>query len=125
MVKETLGSYLKKTRLEKGFGLRKFAKLIGILPSNFCHIESGKHLPPQNPETLKKMADVLGLKDGSAESNKFFDLAAKPGEIAADVKDYLCEHEIVQELPLMARAIKDKKFTKEELEKLIKDLKKI
>lgn len=125
MSKETFGSILRKLRLGHGFGLRRFAKLIGVLPSNLCHFESGKLNPPQNRETLERIAKVLNLKDGSPEWNKFFDLAAKPGEVAVDVKEYLCEQDMVAELPLMARAIKDKKMTKAEIGKLIKDLKRI
>ncbi len=125
MSRETFGSILRRLRLENGFGLRKFAKLVGILPSNLCHFESGKLNPPQNNETLERMAKVLNLKDGSPDWNKFFDLAAKPGEVAVDVKEYLCDQDMVAELPLMARAIKDKKMTKEDIERLIKDLKKI
>lgn len=125
MTKETFGAYLRKLRLEKGFGLRKFAKLVDILPSNLCHIESGKHNPPQNQEALRKMAEILNLKEGGKEWNKLFDLAVKTGEIPLDVKGYMCERDIVEALPLLARAIKDRKLTKEEIKKLIDDLKKL
>lgn len=125
MTREKFGSYLKKIRLEKSFGLRKFAKLIGILPSNLCHIESGRHSPPQDKDFLKKIAKVLNLKEGSDEWNKLFDLAVEPGEIPADVKDYFCEQNIVEKLPVMARTIKNRKLTRQEIEKIIEDIKKL
>lgn len=121
---ETFGAYLKHLRLEKSFGQRTYAKQIGILPSNLCHIETGRLGAPQDNELLQKMAEVLGLKDGSPASNKFFDLAAKKGQIPADVVCYLEEADIVEELPIMARTIKNKKLTKIEIEKLIEDIKK-
>lgn len=121
---ETFGSYLKRLRLENNFGQRTFAKLIGILPSNLCHIETGRLGAPQDIEILKKIAKVLKLKDRSPESNKFFDLAAKKGQIPADVVCYLEDADIVEELPLMARTIKNKKLTKAEIEKLIEDIRK-
>ena len=121
---DTFGAYLKHLRLEKDFGQRTFAKLVGILPSNLCHIETGRLGAPQDHEILMKMAEVLKLKDGSTESNKFFDLAAKKGQIPADVACYLEEADIVEELPIMARTIKNKKLTKAEIEKLIENIKK-
>ena len=121
---ENFGAYLKKLRLVKDFGQRSFAKKIGILPSNLCHIETGRLGAPQDHELLLKIAETLQLKDGSAESNKFFDLATKKGQIPADVACYLEETDIIEELPLMARTIKNKKLTKIEIEKLIEDIRK-
>ena len=125
MIKESFGEYLKKLRLEKGIGLRKFAKLTGILPSNLCHLESKRHNPPTAKDWLIKAAKVLGLEEGSEEWDRFFDLAAKPGEIPVDVKEYFRERDIVEELPVMARTIKNKKLSREEIEKLIEDIKKL
>lgn len=125
MVKDTFGKYLKKIRLEKGFGLRRFAKLINILPSNLCHIEQGRQNPPQNKELLEKIAKALKLEEGSEEWNKLFDLAAAPGELAADIKAYFNKPNMYQELPLMARTIKNKKLTRKEIAKLIEDIKKL
>ncbi len=125
MAKERFGGYLRKLRLGRRIGLREFAKLIGILPSNLCHIESGKHSVPQNPEFLKKVVKALGLKERDGESEKLYDLAAKPGEIPADVKEYMCEEDVVGALPVMARTIKNKKLTRKDIERLIEDLKKL
>lgn len=119
----TFGAYLRKLRLEKNVGLRAFAKATCILPSNLCHLESGRQNPPQ--EWAKKAAKALGLKEDSPQWEKFFDLAAKPGEFAVDVKDYLSEAEIAEELPVMARTIKNRKLTREDIEKLIEDIKKL
>ncbi len=123
MMGATFGAYLKKLRLEKGIGLRAFAKSADILPSNLCHLEMGRQNPPQ--EWAKKAAKALGLKEDSPQWGKFFDLAARPGEFAVDVKDYFSEAEIAEELPVMARTIKNRKLTREDIEKLIKDIKKI
>ena len=125
MAKTIFGDYLKKLRLERNFGLREFAKLVDILPSNLCHIESGRHSPPQSKEILEKIAKVLKLKEGGEKWNRLFDLAAAPGEIPADVKRYFEKQRIVEELPLMARTIKNKKMTRKEIEKLIEDIKKL
>lgn len=125
MAKERFGGYLKKLRLEKRIGLREFARLIGILPSNLCHIESGKHSVPQNPEFLKKVVKTLGLKESDSETEKLYNLATKHGEIPADVREYMCEQDIMGALPVMARTIKNKKLTRKDIEKLIEDIKKL
>lgn len=117
------GAYLKKLRLERGVGLRSFARATKILPSNLCHVESGRQKP--SGDWLPLAAKALGLKEDSAEWQKLFDLAAKPGDMAADVKNYMCETRIAEELPVMARTIKNKKLTRKDIEKLIEDIKKL
>lgn len=44
---ETFGSFLKKKRLDMNLGLREFAKLIGMQPSNYCNVEAGSLPPPR------------------------------------------------------------------------------
>ncbi|MBI4680412.1 MAG: helix-turn-helix domain-containing protein [Nitrospirae bacterium] len=124
MKKEFFGTYLRKLRLDKRIGLRQLAKLVGILPSNLCHLESGRHGAPREKDFLHGIAKALDLKENSKEYEKLFDLAAHPGEIPADVKEYLAEHNILQELPVMARTIKNEKLTRTEIERLIEDIKK-
>ncbi|MDD5421973.1 MAG: helix-turn-helix transcriptional regulator [Candidatus Omnitrophica bacterium] len=125
MADRYFGTYLKKIRLEKGFGLRRFATLVGMLPSNLCHIETGRQSPPQDINWAKKVLHVLGIKEGSGEWDKFFELQAKRGEIPADVKQYLIQKNALDIVPLMARTIKNKKLTRKEIEKLIDDIQKM
>lgn len=123
MADRYFGTYLKKIRLEKGYGLRKFAKLINILPSNLCHIETGRQSPPRSTEWLKKVLKVLGIKEGGEEWNKFFELQTKRGEIPADVKEYFIQKNALDAVPLMARTIKNKKLTRKQIEQIIDDIK--
>lgn len=124
MKRKHFGEYLRSLRLEKRIGLRQFAKAVGILPSNLCHIESGRHSSHQGKEFIEKVAKALQLEEGSKEYEKLFDLAAHPGEIPADVKEYFNEHDLMQKLPVMARTIKNSKMTRTQIERLIEDLKK-
>lgn len=123
MSKETFGPYLRKLRLERRIGLRAFAKAIGVLPSNLCHIESGIHNAPRNEKLLRRIVKTLKLKAGSAEYEQLFNLSARAGELPADVKEYFCEKDLMGELPVMARTIKNKKLTRKDIEKLIEDIK--
>lgn len=123
MAKETFGHYLRQLRLKKGMGLRSFAKEAGILPSNLSYIETGRANPPRSGEILKRIAKALGLSEESEEWAKLFNLATRPGQMPADVQEYFEEIEAVDKLPLMARTIKNEKLTKQQIERLINDLK--
>lgn len=122
MTMTKFGSYLRSLRLGKGYGLRSFAKQVGLQPSNLSLIESGRQAPPRNHKVLRQIAEVLDVKEDSKEWTKLFELAATPGSIASDVRAYLDEISAVQELPIMARAIKTQKLTKEQIRRLIEDL---
>lgn len=72
--KETFSAFLKK-RLVKGLGLREFARIIDMQPSNYCCVESGSLPPPSNK--LDVMASTLGIKNGSSDYYRFMDLASE------------------------------------------------
>ena len=119
------GTYLRSLRLAKGYGLRSFARQVGLQPSNLSLIESSRQAPPRNNRVLARIAEALNLTEDSRGWTKLFELAASPGEIASDVRIYLSDIDAVQELPIMARAIKTQKLTKEQIRRLIEDLRKM
>lgn len=90
MEKETFGSFLRKKRLEAGYGLRAFAMVIEMQPSNLSNIERGKIPPPQDSERLEQIARALGIEENSDDWGRLFDLAVahKKGAIPADVAEY-------------------------------------
>ena len=121
MARVTFGTFLRKLRLEKRYGLRAFAKKIKWLPSNLSHTESGRINPPCDLKVLKQIAKALELEENSEEWSRLFDLAAEaPGRIPADVADYVSDHELA---PMMLRTVANKKLTKAQIKKLIDDIK--
>jgi len=112
------GSFLKEYRLKAGFGLRQFAKEVGLQPSNLSNIEHGRLKPPQDREILMTIATVLGFEDGTAEWNSLYDLAAKENSkvLPADVADFLGG---VSGVPVLFREIKDRKITSEDMDDLV------
>ena len=58
-----------------------------------------------------------------ASRAKLHDLATRPGQIAPDVQEYFSEIGATDQLPLMARTIKNEKLTKQKIQRLIRDLK--
>ena len=60
--KETFGGILKKLRLEEAdIGLRAFADLIDMKPSNLSNIEWDRILPPPGRKALDCICVALGF----------------------------------------------------------------
>jgi len=114
--KQSFGEILRELRMKAGFGLREFALKIGMQPSNLSFIENGRTPPPRKSQTLEVMADALGLHDGSEDWARFFDSAAKPGHLPADLHK---NKHIREFIPLLCRSVSAAKLTKEQIEKLV------
>lgn len=56
---KTFGETLRDKRTEKGFSLRKFAKLVGVSPTYLSQVEQGNVDPP-TADRVKRMAELLG-----------------------------------------------------------------
>lgn len=110
------GGRLKMLRLEARIGLREFARLINMKPSNFSNIERGKVPPPAGKEILDAICDTLGLEKDSDERSNLFDLAAKdgkriPADIAQSVKEF-------RGIPVLVRTIANKRLSEVKLREL-------
>lgn len=55
---EARGTRIRRIREEAGYGLNRFARLIGVDPSWLSRIERGQTRKP-GPEVLKRIADGL------------------------------------------------------------------
>ncbi len=53
------GTLIKKTRMLKGWSQKRLAAAAAVDQATVCNIERGK---TNNPENVKKVADVLGLE---------------------------------------------------------------
>ena len=114
---ETFGNFLKKCRLRAGYGLRSFALMIDMKPSNLSNIEHGRLNPPQDPEALTQITETLGLVEDSIEWLRLFDLAVKHKSAALppDVASYAGK---TPGIPVLLRTIKGKKLTQKDLREL-------
>jgi transcriptional regulator with XRE-family HTH domain len=111
------GTFIKELRAQKRVGLREFCEEHGHDPSNWSKIEREVMPPPRDEDTLRTWAKQLGLKQGSEDWLKFFDLAAVD---AGRIPDYvLKDEELVSQLPVFFRTLSGQKPSREDLEKLL------
>jgi transcriptional regulator with XRE-family HTH domain len=120
VTKGNFGDVLRELRIKAGFGLREFAQKIGMQPSNLSFIENGRSPAPRKAETLELIAGALKLTEDSEDWARFFDSAAGPGHIPAD----LHKNKHVKEfIPLLCRSLSTAKLTKAQIEQLVEKVK--
>ena len=117
----TFCAYLKQLRLERGYGLREFARIIDMHPSNLSNLERGKLPPLRHKESLEVISDALGLSNEDPRRKRLFDLAVAdtPDRLPADLVNYAAE---VKVIPLLLRTIADKGLSEEQIRQLAQEI---
>jgi transcriptional regulator with XRE-family HTH domain len=111
------GEFVRKKRLEAGYGLREFASLIGIQPSNYNHMEKGRKVPPRSKEQLDRIAETLGIEPRSKDHEMLMDLAVKgTDKLPADVEEFAKHNEFV---PALLRTLDNRKLSRKEFKGLV------
>lgn len=113
---QKFGKTLKNLRIKKGVSLRKICQLTGYDPSNWSKIERGRISPPSNEDTLHKWAKISGLENKN-EIQDFIDEAIIAQGIIPE--DVLSRPNAIEYLPAFFRTLRNKKPTKEEIDRLI------
>ncbi|MDD4358259.1 MAG: helix-turn-helix transcriptional regulator [Candidatus Pacebacteria bacterium] len=115
---KNFGNFLKDLRIKKELSLRNVCKLTKYDPSNWSKIERGKMCPPCDERVLKIWAKALGVED----VQNFIDKAMlSQGMIP---KDVISKKEVIEHLPAFFRTLRNKKPSKEEIDKLVELIKK-
>lgn len=112
------GPLLRDLRLRANLGLRRFAELVGIKPSNLSDIENGRRHPPSDPEKLREIAEALGLAEDSLEWEQLFDAARRPGDLPADIR-HMADRKLI---PALLRTIDDLRLGDDDISRLIADV---
>lgn len=97
-------------RLKRQLLLREFCKLAFIDVRVWSRVEQGLELPPQDEETLKRIAMILNV-----EQSEF--AAFRNEALSAKVK-LPTEEEFVKSLPLFCRSFGNEKSSREQLFKI-------
>lgn len=111
------GKFLYDLRIKKELTLREMCRKVSYDPSNWSKIERGKIAPPSDKKTLELWARTLGLKKDSKEFDNFiYSANVAQSIIPFDVME---EKELVAALPAFFRTLKNKKPTKEDVDKIV------
>jgi transcriptional regulator with XRE-family HTH domain len=117
------GEFFKKKRIGINKTLRQFCLENNLDPGNISKLERGILPPPISEEKLEHYARCLKIKKGSDDWYEFFDLAhASTGRIPEEI---LSDEKSLSKLPLVFRTLRGQKLTKEQLNKLAEELKKV
>lgn len=115
---EEFGPFLRDLRLKANLGLRRFAELIDIKPSNLSDIENGRRHPPADPEKLREIAETLGLAEDSDEWPRLFDAARRRGDLPPDIR-HMADRRLV---PALLRTIDNLQLGDDDICRLITDI---
>jgi transcriptional regulator with XRE-family HTH domain len=115
------GEILKGHRLKAGFGLRRFAEMVGMPAPNLSAIEHGRRNPPDDPQKLREIAVFLGLGEGSREWADYFNAASRHGTLPADVR-HMAGRKMI---PVLLRTIDNRQLDDDAIEALIANIEEI
>ncbi len=119
---KTFGSFFHEKRRTCGLTLRNFCRINDLDPGNISKIERNLLPPPQSQETLTKYTNALGIIKGTDEWFEFFDLAATAaGKIPHDIAS---DAELMNALPILFRAIRNKDLEEDKLRGLVESIRK-
>ena len=99
------GQILRDRRIEKGYSLRKFAKMVGVSPTYLSQVEQ-MNVDPPTADRVKRMAEIL-------EEN-VDEWMALAGRLSQDLPEII--HQKPKEIPDILRAMQG--LTAEQLRKL-------
>ena len=120
---KTFGQMLKELRVEEAdIGLRAFAGLIDMKPSNLSNIERNKIPPPASKKAIDRICDALGLANNDSRRAKLFDLAAEaknriPADVAEAVKEY-------RGIAVLVRTVANRQLSEKKMRELAEYIKK-
>lgn len=114
---QTFGGLLKKIRVEEAdIGLRAFADLIDMKPSNLSNVERNRIPPPASRKAIVQICDALGLAKDDPRRESLFDLAAEAkNRIPADVADAVKN---TPGIPVLVRTVANKQLSEKKLREL-------
>jgi transcriptional regulator with XRE-family HTH domain len=118
MSSEDFGQLLRTWRLDAGYGLRQFAKVISELPSNLSAVETGARQPWRSIEKLRTVAGALAICEGSERWDRFFLAARRDNALPPDIDRLLARQLNVA----LLRTVDEMQLSDDELMALVENL---
>jgi transcriptional regulator with XRE-family HTH domain len=117
------GEFFKQRRIALRKTLRQFCRENELDAGNISRLERGLLPPPQGRAILESYANLLKLKKGSDDWYTFFDLAA--AETGRIPQELLEDDEVLEKLPILFRTLRGQKVPDEQLDELVRTLRKV
>ena len=108
-MEKTLGSEIRRLRLEAGFTLRKFATRVGISAAHQSDIEHGRRMPSEN--LLRSITETLAHVGASFESFRQLDT-----RLGAELEEW------IQQTPEARQLLREAKSSGKPIADVLKDL---
>ena len=106
--------FLQSLRHQQQLPLRRFCERFGLDPGTYSKMERGLRPPPKSHQAQDKLAQQLGLEEGSEAWRTFMDAAAaSAGQVPQDLLD---DEALAAKLPVLFRTIRGEKLTEEQLD---------
>ncbi len=119
---EEFGKFFKQQRIGLRKTLRAFCAENGFDIGNISRLERGLLPPPRAKEKLERYASALRIAPGMDEWLEFFDLAAVA---SGRLPEYLTsDADVAKKLPLLFRAVQNRRVDGESLDDLIERIRK-
>lgn len=115
----SFGAFIKEMRIRGGWTLRAFCRSLNLDPGNWSKVERGILPPPKSKKVLRDIAETLRLAEDSEEWHELIDLAS----ISFIPKDLLDDQSVVEKLPVFFRTLRGEKPARQELDDLIRKIK--
>ena len=105
---------LQSLRHQQQLPLRRFCERFGLDPGTYSKMERDLRPPPKSRQAQNKLAQQLGLEEGSEAWRAFMDAAAaSAGQVPQDLLD---DEALAAKLPVLFRTIRGEKLTEEQLD---------
>ena len=117
------GEFFKQRRIALRKTLRQFCRENELDPGNISRLERGLLPPPQGREILESYAKLLKLRKGSDDWYMFFDLAA--AETGRIPQELLEDKDVLEKLPILFRTLRGQKVPDEQLDELVRTIRKV
>ena len=105
---KAFGQILREKRIEMGYSLRKFAKLVGVSPTYLSQVEQ-MNVDPPTADRVKRMAEIL--------EESVDEWTALAGRLTEDLPGII--HESPTDVPDLLRAVRG--LTADQLRRLRED----